>query len=179
MPGDVMNQQSTAAVLQERLQVITFDMDGETFAIAAGMVREIVDHMQETSVPGADAMVAGLANFRGRVIPVADLHREFGFAPARNSADSRVIVIELDLDGEATLVGLKADKVHEVTMLEPNASELPPRVGMRWRPDFVRCIAKRAGDFIVVPDLDRIFTRGLSAPVTDIAGRRAGESFHE
>jgi purine-binding chemotaxis protein CheW len=147
----------------EYLQVLTFDMQGETFAIEAGMVREIVDHMPETVVPGAPAMVAGLANFRGRVIPLADLHREFGFDAAPNTVDSRVIVIELAVDGETTLVGLKADKVHEVTLLERSSSEAPPRVGMRWRPDFIRCIAKRAGDFIVVPDLARVFALGCQS----------------
>lgn len=145
------------------LQVLTFDMQGETFAIEAGMVREIVDHMPETGVPTAPKMVSGLANFRGRVIPLADLHCEFGFAAAVKTLDSRIIVIELTLDGEATLVGLKADKVHEVTLLELASTENPPRVGMRWRPDFIRCIAKRAGDFIIVPDLERIFATSYGA----------------
>jgi purine-binding chemotaxis protein CheW len=138
-------------------------MQGETFAIDAGMVREIVDHMPETIVPGAPLMVPGLANFRGRVIPLADLHREFGFEATHDSLDSRVIVIELMFDGETTLVGLKADKVHEVTMLERAAAEMPPRVGMRWRPDFIRCIAKRGGDFIIVPDLEKVFATGCRA----------------
>jgi purine-binding chemotaxis protein CheW len=148
------------------LQVLIFDMQDETFAIEASMVREIVDHMPETNVPTAPAMVSGLANFRGRVIPLADLHREFGFASTEKTVHSRVIVIELALDGEATLVGLKADKVHEVTLLEMASTEAPPRVGMRWRPDFIRCIAKRAGDFIVVPDLERIFATsfGINSP---------------
>jgi purine-binding chemotaxis protein CheW len=142
---------------QDFLQVLTFDLEGETFAIEAGMVREIVDHMPETVVPGAPEMVAGLANFRGRVIPLADLHQEFGFAPVAAGRDARVIVIELEFDGETTLVGLKADKVHEVTVLESADTEVPPRVGMRWRPDYIRCIAKRAGDFIIVPDLEKVF----------------------
>jgi len=45
-------------------------------------------------------------------------------------------------------------------VLEKAATEAAPRVGMRWRQDFIRCLAKRAGDFIVVPDLERIFTVG-------------------
>jgi len=48
--------------------------------------------------------------------------------------------------------------VHEVTVLEKTATETAPRVGMRWRQDFIRYLAKRSGDFIVVPDLERIFT---------------------
>lgn len=144
----------------DAIQVLTFDMRGETFAIDAGMVREIVDRIPETPVPGASQMVPGLINFRGRVIPLADLHREFGFSYGSESRDSRVIVIELPIDGEATLVGLKADRVHEVTMLQRASTEVPPRVGMHWRADFIRCIAKRNGDFIVVPDIERIFAVG-------------------
>jgi len=142
------------------LQVLTFDMNGETFAVEAGIVREILDRIPETTVPGASPMVGGLVNFRGRVIPLADLHMAFGFGATGVTLDSRIIVIELDMDGEATLVGLKADKVHEVTVLQKAATEAAPRVGMRWRQDFIRCLAKRAGDFIVVPDLERILTVG-------------------
>lgn len=146
----------------DRLQVLTFDMQGETFAIEAGLVREILDNIPETAVPGAPDMVGALVNFRGRVIPLADLHMAFGFAPAANNLNSRVIVIELALDERATLVGLKADKVHEVTTLEKAAAEAAPRVGMRWRQDFIRCLAKHGGDFIVVPDLEKVFSAGTN-----------------
>jgi purine-binding chemotaxis protein CheW len=142
------------------MQVLTFDMRGETFAIEAEVVREILDRIPETAVPGAPAMIAGLVNFRGRVIPLADLHMAFGFEATDISVDTRVIVIEFDVDGEGTLVGLKADKVHEVTILEKASAEAAPRVGMRWRQDFIRCLAKRAGDFIVIPDLKKIFAIG-------------------
>ena len=145
------------------MQVLTFDMHGETFAIEAGLVREILDRIPETAVPSAPPMVGGLVNFRGRVIPLADLHMAFGFEPASITADSRIIVIEFEVKGESTLVGLKADKVHEVTVLERTATENAPRVGMRWRQDFIRCLAKRAGDFIVVPELERIFAIGCRA----------------
>lgn len=152
-----------------RMQVLTFDMQGETFAVEAGIVREILDRIPETVVPGASPMVGGLVNFRGRVIPLADLHKAFGFDLAGVTIDSRIIVIELAMAGEATLVGLKADKVHEVTVLEKAATEAAPRVGMRWRQDFIRCLAKRAGDFIVVPDLERIFSVGCGAETSSTA----------
>jgi purine-binding chemotaxis protein CheW len=157
------SEQTTGWDDSGHMQVLTFDMRGETFAIEAGLVREILDHIPETAVPGAPAMIASLVNFRGRVIPLADLHTAFGFEGASVTLDSRVIVIEIDMDGEATLVGLKADKVHEVTILEKTSTETAPRVGMRWRQDFIKCLAKRSGDIIVVPDLERIFTVGCGA----------------
>ncbi len=160
-PDEPMSEEQTGGWDQnDHLQVLTFDMQGETFAIEAGLVREILDHIPETPVPGAPNMVGGVVNFRGRVIPLADLHMAFGFAPAKESLDSRVVVIEFALDGESTLVGLKADKVNEVTILEKASTESAPRVGMRWRQDFIRCLAKRDGDFIVVPDLERVFEVG-------------------
>lgn len=151
------------------MQVLTFDMRGETFAVEAAVVREILDRIPETAVPGAPAMVAGLVNFRGRVIPLADLHMAFGFEPTETSVDTRVIVIEFDIDGEGTLVGLKADKVYEVTVLEKASAEAAPRVGMRWRQDFIRCLARRAGDFIVVPDLKNIFAIGGETPTAAVS----------
>jgi purine-binding chemotaxis protein CheW len=71
------------------------------------------------------------------------------------------VVIECDLDGAPTLVGLRADKVHEVTSIALADTEAAPRVGLRWRADFIKCLGRRDGDLIVVPDLEQIFaTRG-------------------
>lgn len=145
----------------EALQVLTFDLHGETFALEAGLVQEVLDLAPETSVPGAAPFVAAVINFRGRVIPLADLRLAFGLERGETTLDSRIVVIEHDLDGEPALIGLRADKVHEVTSIELADTEDAPRVGLRWRSDFIRCLARRGGDLIVVPDLDQIFaTRG-------------------
>jgi purine-binding chemotaxis protein CheW len=54
-------------------------------------------------------------------------------------------------------VGIRADKVHEVTELAASALEETPRIGLRWRPEFIRCFGKRGGDFIAVLDMARVF----------------------
>jgi purine-binding chemotaxis protein CheW len=145
----------------EALQVLTFDLQGETFALDALMVREVIDPLPEAAVPGAPAFVEAVINFRGRVIPLADLHLPFDLARGPATIDSRIIVIEHDLDGDPCLIGLRADKVHEVTSIALADTEEPPRVGLRWRTDFISCLARRNGDLIVVPDLAQIFaTRG-------------------
>ena len=156
-PADAMNDDNEIAWEDGRLKVLTFDLSGETFALEANLVCEILDLLPETTVPGSAPIAASVINFRGSVIPVADLHLAFDLAPKGISLDSRFIVIELDGTGEACLVGLKADKVYEVTTLNRATTEPAPRVGTRWRQDFIRCLAKRNGDFIVVPNLSRIF----------------------
>ena len=71
--------------------------------------------------------------------------------------DTRIVVMEVDIDGEPTVAGILADKVHDVTDIEAASIEEAPRVGMRWRPEFIRGIGKRNGGFIIIPDLGRIF----------------------
>jgi len=145
----------------DALQVLTFDLQGETFALDAGLVREVMDLAPETGVPGAPAFVDAVINFRGRVIPLADLRLAFGFGRGEPTVDSRIVVIEHEIDGDPTLIGLRADKVHEVTSIALGDTEEPPRVGLRWRSDFIRCLAKHAGELVIVPDLERVFaTRG-------------------
>ncbi|WP_337270278.1 chemotaxis protein CheW [Oryzifoliimicrobium ureilyticus] len=143
---------------KDEVEVLTFNLGGETFALEAVTVQEILDLLPETAVPGASAFVASVINFRGKVIPLADLRLAFAMERTEATIDSRIIVIQIDLQGEETLIGLMTDKVNEVTTLAKSASELPPSVGMRWRADFIRCLVKRAGQFIIIPDLNTIFS---------------------
>jgi purine-binding chemotaxis protein CheW len=142
---------------QGDLEVLTFDLSGEIFALEAVLVREVLDQCPETQVPGASGFVGAVINFRGRIVPLADLRLAFGLTQGTASLDSRVIVIEFDIDGEAMLVGLRADKVFEVTMIAHAVTEGAPRLGTRWPPRFIRCLAKRHNDIIVLPDLANIF----------------------
>ena len=98
-----------------------------------------------------------MINFRGKVIPLADIRLAFGMEVSEATIDSRIIVIELELDGEPTLIGIRTDRVYEVTTLTRSASEPPPSVGMRWRADYINCLVKRGGEFVIVPNLNAIF----------------------
>lgn len=143
---------------RQDLEVLTFSIEGETFAIEAVQVQEILDLLPETAVPGAKAFVSSVINFRGKVIPLADIRLAFGMQAAEKTIDSRIIVIELALEGELTLIGLRTDKVYEVTTFSKSASEPPPSVGMRWRPDYINCLIKRGSQFVIMPNLIAIFT---------------------
>jgi len=143
---------------KEEREVLTFDLAGETFAFDATMVQEILDLLPETAVPGARPFVGSVINFRGKVIPLADIRLAFGMAATKPTIDSRIIVAELDIEGEATLVGVRTDKVHEVTTLSRAARENPPSIGMRWRADYIDCLVKRGADFVIIPNLNEIFS---------------------
>ncbi|WP_327196698.1 chemotaxis protein CheW [Sphingomonas sp. Leaf231] len=166
MPSaDMIHSSSStfAAAADGMLEVLTFGMGGETFALDAVLVREILDMVPRTAVPGADPLVGHVINFRGRVIPLADLRPAYGMEKLAATLDSRIIVIELTIDGEATLVGLTTDHVDEVTTLDAAVCERPPAIGMRWPQEHVSGLVRRAHDIVVLPDLDALF-RGFGQP---------------
>lgn len=156
---------SRAGSRGETAEVLTFDLNGETFALGAGLVREVLDIIPETEVPGAAAFVGAVINFRGRIIPLADLRLAFGIGLKPVTPESRIVVIEFELGGEPSLIGLRADKVHEVTTIDGATLEDPPAVGLRWPAQFIEFLARRGGDVIVLPDLAQIFAARGEASV--------------
>jgi len=140
------------------LEVLTLGLEGEIFALEAGCVREILDLVPITKVPGAYPFVNGLINVRGKVVPLADLRPRFGMEQKPSTIDTRIVVIEVAIEGSPVIVGLRADRVHEITQISASSLEDTPRIGMRWRPEYVLCVGKRGADFIVVLDVERIFS---------------------
>lgn len=154
---------------QGNLEVLTFDIGEEKLALEAVMIREILDLLPETPVPGAAPLVGSIVNFRGKIIPIADLRLAFGMPVEEPTVDSRIVVIEADLNGEPQHVGIRTDKVHEVATLHRDASAEPPAVGMRWRRDFVREFVREPEGVIVLPDLSAIFQTVFGSAASPVA----------
>jgi len=165
-PALIAGSASAAATNGPPLEVLTLALQGEILAIEARHVREILDLVAITEVPGAARFLNGLINVRGKVVPVADLRFKLGMQALPPSIDTRIVVVEIDVGGEPVIVGLRVDKVYEITDLAAGSLEETPPIGMRWRSDYVRCIGKRGADFIIVLDLERIFVTYVSAPLT-------------
>lgn len=147
------------------MQALTVGLQDEIFAVEAACVREILDVVPITRVPNARPFVEGLINVRGRVVPLADLRVIFDMDRPPPGLDTRIVVIEIELDGEPAIAAILADKVHDVTDIEAASIEDAPKFGMRWRPEYVRAIGKRGQDFIIIPDMGRIFgTEGGRSP---------------
>lgn len=151
-----MNEGQGGEHQTDAMQVVMIGLGEEKFALDAGLVREIIDPVPVTKVAGARAFVPSVINVRGNVIPLADLRIRFGMPQLDNSADTRIVVIELTLDGEPVLVGVTADKVYEVTEISQTDVQQTPRVGMHWKPEFIRFIAKWREEFVIVPNMERI-----------------------
>lgn len=138
-------------------QFLMLGLADEVFALDATTIREILDPVPVAEVPGAAGFLRGVINVRGKIVPMADLRVRFGMEPTSITPDTRFVVLEITLQGDPTIVAIVADRVHEVTELPLSTLEKAPSVGMQWQPEFVNGIGKWKDDFIIVPNIERIF----------------------
>ncbi|HEY5522015.1 MAG TPA: chemotaxis protein CheW, partial [Desulfuromonadaceae bacterium] len=59
---------------------------------------------------------------------------------------------------EKVVMGAMADAVQEVLDLEPDQIEPPPRIGTKLNTDFIRGMGKYADQFIIILDIDKVFS---------------------
>jgi purine-binding chemotaxis protein CheW len=145
-------------MISETTQYMTFKLGQELFAINVAQVREVLEVPLITKVPSAPPYVRGVVNVRGQATPVVDFRLKFGLPGIADTVHTRIIVMELELDGEATVLSGIADSVHEVIELEPASIEPPPRIAMRWRTDFIQGMGRRGDEFIIILDVNAVFS---------------------
>ena len=152
---------------------LTFKLEEEVFALDVGKVLEVLDLSRITKVPRSADFMCGVINVRGSVVPVVDLRLKLGIAEGERTKDTRIVVMEIDLEGERTVLGAMADSVHEVLELEPGQIEESPKIGARWRTEFIKGIGKRDDEFIIILDIDRVFSSDELAVVQEAAGEKS------
>ena len=117
----------------------------------------------------------GVINLRGSVVPVVDMRLKFGMERTEKKVNACIIIVEIDLDGETTILGALADSVQEVMDLDPDQVEPPPRIGSRLKSKFIKGMGKRDNQFIIILDINRVFSADELA-MTQEAGAEMAEA---
>lgn len=142
----------------ETNQYLSFMLDQEIYALDITQVREVLDFTEVTKVPRMPDYMRGVINLRGGVVPVVDLRLKFGLSATDKTVDTCIIIMEIDIDGDTTLLGAMADSVQEVMTLEPDQIEPPPRIGTRLNTEFIKGMGKKNDEFVIILDIDRVFS---------------------
>ena len=148
-------------------QYLTYKLADEVFALDIGKVREVLDFTTVTKVPRTPEFMRGVINLRGSVVPVVDLRLKFGMPKTEKTVDTCVIITEVTVDNETTVLGALADSVQEVLDLEADHIEPAPKIGTRLRTEFIKGMGKHNGNFIIILDIDRVFSAEDLALVQD------------
>jgi len=148
----------SVAGITETTQYLTFKLEDEVFALDIAKVREVLDFTTVTKVPRTPEFMRGVINLRGNVVPVVDMRLKFGMSMTEKTVNTCIIIVEVSVEGESTVLGALADSVQEVIDLEPEQIEPAPKIGTRLRTEFIRGMGKRDDHFIIILDIDRVFS---------------------
>ena len=152
-------------------QYLTFGIDGETYAVPVGKVREVLEYVKPTKLPKTADYLKGIINVRGSGIPVVDLRTRFGLPEIPVTKDTAIIVMEIaDGEGRSLVIGALTDSVHEVVDIDDGQMEEAPRFGTRIDAGLIRAIGKRGDAFVIILDIDKAFRGDETEELARAAG---------
>ena len=144
--------------ITETTQFLTFKLGDEVFALDISKVREVLDFTTVTKVPRTPEFMRGVINLRGSVVPVVDLRLKFGMTRTESSVNTCIIITEVTVDNDTTVLGALADSVQEVLDLEPGSISPAPKIGTKLSTEFIKGMGRRDDRFIIILDIDKVFS---------------------
>lgn len=138
-------------------QYVTLGVADDLFAVPVERVQEILEPQPIARMPNAPADFLGVIDVRGQSVPVIDLRTKLAMPNVRDTPNTRIVVLDVPISGTTGKLGLKADRVFEVTSLDDGTLEPAPQIGARWKADCVAGVGRRNGVFVTIFDLDRLF----------------------
>jgi purine-binding chemotaxis protein CheW len=151
-------ESTTTTEVVEQQQYLTFQMSDDEYAVGIPHVREIIEYSAVTRVPKAPAWIRGVINVRGSVVPVVDLAVKFGVAARPVTKTTCIIILEITLDGEDSIMGVIADAVNEVTSFTAEDIEKAPSFGTRVRVEYLLGMAKIGKKFALMLDIHKVLS---------------------
>jgi purine-binding chemotaxis protein CheW len=148
----------------ELLQLVSFKLGNEEFAVDILIVQEINKMIPITKVPNSPEFVEGIINLRGRVIPVVDLRNRFKLGKKQSDKDTRIIVTEIN----GKTIGFIVDAVNEVLRIPRNITEAPPELSLSIESKFVKSIGKLDDRLIILIDLEQVFLQNEIEELSEI-----------
>ena len=155
-------------LVSETRQFVTFIAGGEVFAVDMAPVQEIIRLPDVVRVPLAPAALNGLANLRGKVLPIISLRRMFGFAEQEPDDATRAVVVDV---GQP--LGFVVDRVASVVGVEPGQIEDVGAIRSTVDTDLLSGLIKGVGGhpMIMVLDFEKLIAREFSQMVGDTKNR--------
>jgi purine-binding chemotaxis protein CheW len=150
-------------------QYLTFFLAGEEFAVGIMKVKEILEYDAITRVPKTPLWVRGVFNLRSSVVPVIDLAVKFGQPETAITKTTCIIIVEVNLDSTASVLGILADSVSQVLELSAQDIEPPPAFGTQVKVDYLQGMAKLGRKFALVLDIDKVLSSSELLQIADLS----------
>ncbi|MEP7250913.1 MAG: chemotaxis protein CheW [Ginsengibacter sp.] len=137
---------------------LTFKLDNELFAINVGKVLEILEVKPITKIPKSPSFMKGVINLRGNILPVIDTRDKFCLPGKDFTIDTCIIVLNINAGTEPLLVGAVVDSVQKVIDIPAEVIQPSMSMGAFYREDFINGIGKIDDEFIMILNIDKVFS---------------------
>jgi purine-binding chemotaxis protein CheW len=150
-PSDVSlpEEASAGTGISDVRQFVTFAVGKEIFAVNMVLVQEIMRVPEVVRVPLAPPTLEGLANLRGKVLPIISLRGLFGFEEKDDDDATRVLVVDV---GQS--LGFVVDRVASVVEVEPDQIEDVGSISSSVDADLLSGLIKDVGGHAMIMILD-------------------------
>ena len=148
----------------ELRQFISFSVGAEEYGLELSRVKEVIRLREITWLPKAPSFVKGIINLRGDVIPLIDLRERFGIESLDQTAQTRVIVVEV----EERLMGMIVDSASQVVRIPSDQIDPPPPVLGGLSREFITGVGKLEDKLAILLNVDAILIAGEKAALSEM-----------
>ncbi len=149
------------------MQLVTFLLGDDEYGFHIDRVQEIIqfDSVHITAIPNAPAMIEGVINLRGRLVPTVDLRKRFDRPSDDNGRATRIVVVNV----ASRTIGLVVDAVLEVAKVGTLDIEPLPELATGIDSEFVEGVCRTPRGLVVLLDLERMFSEQETAAIEELA----------
>ncbi len=150
LPEEALREEDDEDTQKDKF--LTFHLEKEDYGIEIRHVTEIIGVQKITGIPDMPEYVKGVINLRGKVIPVLDMRKRFGFE--ERTYDDRTCIVVVNVN--ETAVGLVVDSVNEVADIPKDQIEPPPSVNRGGKNLFVQGLGKVGEEVKILIDVNAL-----------------------
>jgi len=154
----------------EKKAYLSFELNGEIFAITVNNVLEVLENQKLTKVPKAPFYIKGVINFRGEILPVIDTRVKFNMPEKEMDGKSVIIVFDIDLSDKKLFIGGIVDGVKDVIEIADNEIKPVPDMGTKYNSDFIIGMIKNEDQFIMLLNIEKVFSTEEIVNITEQTG---------
>lgn len=134
-------------------QFVIFTLADEEFCVETVYIQEIIKMVEYVSLPNLPEFIKGVANLRGRIVPLMDLRQKLNLSPKQDTYNSRVIVLAV----KNVTFGIIVDSVSEVIRIADSSIEDALSFTSNVAPEYLKGLAKIDGRILILLDIFTIF----------------------
>ncbi len=137
---------------------LSFKLGNELFAVSVKKVLEVMQQKKLTIVPNTPEYIEGVINFRGEIIPVAELRKKLNMPLRKPDQKYILIILDMNIGNFQTKLGAIADGVTDVVSISKKEIKEVPEMGSTFDSKFLKGMIERNSEFTMLLDIDKIFT---------------------